>query len=203
MQKELFRQEQKRRLKQNARLKFKKDFLILKDCLQLIKRMKARKILIFLPLYYEPNLVRFRRILSKNCELFVPLMQDKSLKIVKLRLPFSKKRFGVLEPNNSFLSVRLDVAIVPVIGVDCMMKRIGHGQGFYDRFFANLKQEPRIIFVQSIEALSEVKLTKSHDIAAKFYLSPHKKYFKKEKKNDSTHRTYRRFSRHWDRIFAR
>ncbi|VUA74320.1 5-formyltetrahydrofolate cyclo-ligase [Campylobacter coli] len=82
-------------------------------------------------------------------------MQDKSLKIVKLRLPFIKKRFGVLEPMDSFLKTKIDIAIIPVIGVDRELKRIGHGQGFYDRFFENLNYKPLVIFAQSINAISE------------------------------------------------
>lgn len=203
MQKELFRQIQKRRLRQNTRSHYKKDYAIFKESLNIIKFYRTKNVLIFLPLQYEPNLVRFRRILSQNCKLFVPFMQDKSLKIVKLRLPFSKKRFGVLEPNNSFCQTSLDLAFVPVIGVDKNMKRIGHGEGFYDRFFANLKHKPLVVFVQSITALSGKKLTQEHDISAKFYLSPNRKYFKRDLKNDSINRIYRRFNRCGSWVFSR
>ncbi|WP_205590621.1 5-formyltetrahydrofolate cyclo-ligase, partial [Klebsiella pneumoniae] len=82
------------------------------------------------------------------------------------------------------------LAIVPVIGVDKNLKRIGHGQGFYDRFFANLKHKPLVVFVQSITALSGKKLTQEHDISAKFYLSPNRKYFQRDLKNDSINRIY-------------
>ncbi|HBD8784203.1 TPA: 5-formyltetrahydrofolate cyclo-ligase, partial [Campylobacter jejuni] len=97
-------------------------------------------------------------------------------KIVKLRLPFIKKRFGVLEPIDSFFKAKIDLAIVPVIGVDKNLKRIGHGQGFYDRFFENLNYKPHIIFVQSIDALSQNNLTQKHDISGKLYINPYKKY---------------------------
>ncbi|MCR2039574.1 5-formyltetrahydrofolate cyclo-ligase [Campylobacter helveticus] len=203
MQKELFRQVQKKRLKQNAKLHYKNDYFIFKECLRIIRFYKAKNVLIFLPLSYEPNLVRFRRILSQNCKLFVPFMQDKSLKIVKLRLPFFKKRFGVLEPNNSFFDTTLDVAFVPVIGIDKDMKRIGHGEGFYDRFFANLKHKPLVVFVQSITALSEKKITQEYDMSANFYLSPYRKYFKRDLKNDSINRIYRRFNRCGTWVFSR
>ncbi|EAC1884000.1 5-formyltetrahydrofolate cyclo-ligase, partial [Campylobacter jejuni] len=142
-------------------------------------------------------------ILNKNYKLFVPFMQDKSLKIVKLRLPFIKKRFGVLEPIDSFFKAKIDLAIVPVIGVDKNLKRIGHGQGFYDRFFENLNYKPHIIFVQSIDALSQNNLTQKHDISGKLYINPYKKYYKKERKNDRiTYRTYSRYSRTRYRIFS-
>ncbi|EAK2849602.1 5-formyltetrahydrofolate cyclo-ligase, partial [Campylobacter coli] len=144
-----------------------------------------------------------KHIFSKNHKLFVPFMQDKSLKIVKLRLPFIKKRFGVLEPMDSFLKTKIDIAIIPVIGVDRELKRIGHGQGFYDRFFENLNYKPLVIFAQSINAISEKKLTQEHDIAGEFYINPYKKYYKKDNKYDRiTYRTYNRYSRSWNRIFS-
>ncbi|MFX3626796.1 5-formyltetrahydrofolate cyclo-ligase [Campylobacter sp. LH-2024] len=201
MQKIHFRTLQKTKLKKYPNLHFKQDFQIFKECFYIIKKLKAKKILIFIPLAYEPNLVKFRHLLSKKCILFVPFMQDKSLKIVKLRLPFIKKRFGILEPMNSFLETKIDLAIVPVIGIDKNLKRIGHGQGFYDRFFANLHYKPNIIFTQSIHALSEKKITQNHDIMGEFYINPYRKYYRKENKNDRVNnRICIRYNRHRNRI---
>ncbi|RQD69312.1 5-formyltetrahydrofolate cyclo-ligase [Campylobacter hepaticus] len=202
MKKTEFRNLQKMRLLKHKKQNFKQDFKIFQECLKIIKLFKPKNILIFIPLDYEPNFLKFRHILNKNYKLFVPFMQDKSLKIVKLRLPFIKKRFGVLEPMNSFLKTKIDMAIVPVIGVDKNLKRIGHGQGFYDRFFENLNYKPHIIFVQSIDALSQYNLTQKHDISGKLYINPYKKYYKKERKNDrSTYRMYNRYNWTWCRIF--
>ncbi|MBM0636668.1 5-formyltetrahydrofolate cyclo-ligase [Campylobacter sp. VicNov18] len=204
MEKTDFRILQKTRLSKHKKSHFKQDFKIFKECLKIIKFFKAKNILIFIPLSYEPNLLKFRHILSKNYKLFVPFMQDKSLKIVKLRLPFIKKRFGVLEPMNSFLKTKIDIAIVPVIGVDKNLKRIGHGQGFYDRFFKDLNHKPHIIFVQSIDAFTQHNLTQKHDISAKLYINPYKKYYKKERKNDRiTYRAYNCRSWSWYRVFDR
>lgn len=203
MQKQIFREKQKKQLKKHILFKFKQDFRVFKECFILIKKLKAKKILLFTPLAYEPNLLRFRNKLGKNHQIFVPFMQNESLKIVKFRLPLTRKKFGVFEPNNSFLSVKIDTAVVPVIGVDKAFKRIGHGWGFYDKFFANLKYKPLIIFTQSIDGLNEKILTQKHDIMGKFYINPYKKYYRKESKNDSNRScSYRRYSRHWGRIFS-
>ncbi|TKX32764.1 5-formyltetrahydrofolate cyclo-ligase [Campylobacter aviculae] len=203
MQKTHFRELQKIRLKQHKKFYFKQDFRIFKECFKLIKKFKARKILIFIPLDYEPNLIKFRHLFSKKCTLFVPFMQDKSLKIVKLRLPFVKKRFGILEPMDSFLKTKIDLAIIPVIGIDRDLKRIGHGQGFYDRFFGNLNYKPYIIFTQSIHAFSERKITQKHDVSGEFYINPYRKYYRKESKNDRTNNCiYSRYNRSWNRIFS-
>ncbi|TQR33059.1 5-formyltetrahydrofolate cyclo-ligase [Campylobacter sp. MIT 99-7217] len=203
MDKENFRKEQKQRLKNHAQKRFHFDFKIYKEITKIIKNTKSKNILIFIPLPYEPNLLRFRKNLSKNCILFVPFMQDKSLKMVKLRMPFKKGDFGVRQCANSFAKVKIDLAVVPVIGVDKNFKRIGHGKGFYDRFFAELSYEVKIIFIQSIDALTNQSLTQDHDIKADFYINPYKKYFKKELRYvNNTYCIYRRYHRRWDRIFS-
>lgn len=49
-------------------------------------------------------------------------------------------------------------------------------------FLKNLNYKPHIIFVQSIDALSQNNLTQKHDISGKLYINPYKKYYKKERK---------------------
>ncbi|NDJ27900.1 5-formyltetrahydrofolate cyclo-ligase [Campylobacter sp. MIT 12-8780] len=201
--KEEFRKLQKSKLIQLQKYFFRHDFAVFKECLQLIKNTKAKNVLIYLPLTYELDLYKFRHEFSKNCQLFVPFMQDESLKVIKLRLPFYKKRFGVKEPKNSLMSVRIDLAIVPVLGVDKSFKRIGHGKGFYDRFFASLKYKPLIVFVQATQGFSQIKLSQEHDIQGDFYLNPFKKFYKKELKNaDNFNCIYRRYHRRRDWVYS-
>lgn len=203
MNKENFRSKQKYILK-NQTKRFKKDFLVFQEIFKIIKKNKVKNILLYIPLKYEINLYKFRNKLNKNHNLFVPFMQDKSLKIVKLRLPFYKKRFDILEPRNSLLKAKIDLAIIPTIGIDKDFKRIGHGNGFYDRFFANLSYKPMIIFIQNTNSISLNKITNSYDIEGDFYINPYKKYFKKENKNDNTRiSNYKWYNLRWNnRIFS-
>lgn len=196
MQKEIFRKSQKERLKIFAKRAFKRNFYIFNEVQKICKEKKFKNILLFLPLEYEPNLLRFRHKFSKNFRLFVPFMQDKSLKMVKLRLPFEKKAFGVMESKNSLAKIKIDVAIVPVIGVDKNLRRIGHGNGFYDRFFDKLAYKPCVIFVQIINAFSQTCITQNHDIKGHFYINPKKKYMR----IDNAFRTYRTYSRYSGRL---
>ena len=99
-------------------------------------------------------------------------MQGDSFKIVKYRLPLQKKRFNILEPNNSFLKPnRLDLAIVPVVGVDAINKRIGYGKGMYDRFFYRLKYKPKIVFIQLELCKSKEILSDNYDIEADYIIT--------------------------------
>ena len=190
MDKENFRIKQKIKLKNKISISYKKDFLTFKEVNTIIQKFKIKNILIYIPLNYEINIYKFRRQLSKKCKIFIPFMQDKSLKIVKLRLPLFKKRFGILEPRNSLFDAKIQLAIVPIVGIDKDFKRIGHGNGFYDRFFGSLNYKPIIIFTQNIKGISKDKLTNSYDIKGDFYINPENKYYKKEIKNDNKYNAH-------------
>jgi 5-formyltetrahydrofolate cyclo-ligase len=99
-------------------------------------------------------------------------MQGESFKIVKYRLPLYKKRFGIKEPNNSFFKAKkIDLAIIPIVGIDAVGKRIGFGKGMYDRFFCNLSYKPTMVFTQLILCKSEKILSESYDIQADYIIT--------------------------------
>ncbi len=116
----------------------------------LLRRLRARRILLFIPLKDEPNVLQLCRLRSrKKREFFSTFMQNQSLKIVKLARPFSRAAFGVRESSarcehgwharGSAAGLRgLDVAVVPCVGADGALGRIGRGMGFYDRLFERL-----------------------------------------------------------------
>lgn len=78
MQKTSFRTLQKNRLAQHKKLKFKQDFIVFKECFNLIKKTKAKNILIFIPLGYgqiysnlDIFLVKIINFLSHLCKIKV------------------------------------------------------------------------------------------------------------------------------------
>ena len=133
---------------------------------------------------------------------YVPFMVGESFKMVPYRLPLTQGNFGVSEPNITLLNIKkVDVAIVPVVGVDTDAKRIGFGKGMYDRFFSTLTQKPVIIFVQLDECICNEKITDEYDVQADIYITPKSiKYRKPNVRSDSLRRwnSYRQRS---DRIF--
>ena len=99
-------------------------------------------------------------------------MQGESFKIVKYRLPLYKKKFGIKEPNNSFFKAqKIDLAIIPVVGIDKLGKRIGFGKGMYDRFFDKLGYKPIMVFTQLILCKSGQILSLDHDIQADYIIT--------------------------------
>ena len=147
-----------------------------------------KKILLFIPLENEPD-IRWviNKLRKEKKTIFVPFMQDLSFKMVKYSLPLKKKKFSIFEPHNKQeTKEKIDLAIVPVVGVDSEFKRIGFGKGMYDRFFSKLKYKPKIVFVQIRPCISHHSLSDEYDIKADEYIS-----FNTRRKNDN--RNYSRF----------
>lgn len=149
----------------------------------LICHTKVRSLLLYvsLPIEVSTNglIATCRR---KKLKVYVPFMEGISFKMVEWRLPLEKKRFNIKEPKNSLaVKPKIDFAIVPVIGVDGALKRIGFGKGMYDRFFASLKPKPPVAFVQKEFCMTPTHLSEAHDIGADIYLTPNKTIIKRGK----------------------
>lgn len=155
-------------------LKYYKNKIIFKKLEKFTKQSDSKNILLYIPLGIEvdvkPLINSLRK--RKDTTVYVPFMQGESFKIVKYRLPLHKKRFGIKEPNNSFFKARkIDLAIVPVVGVDKLNKRIGFGKGMYDRFFDKLGYKPIMVFTQLILCKSEKILSDNYDIQADYIIT--------------------------------
>ncbi|MBN2965321.1 5-formyltetrahydrofolate cyclo-ligase [Sulfurospirillum sp. T05] len=172
--KEEFRARCLQKLKHHAlRNKLRQDHAVLTKLALLLKDVKGKTILCYLPLKHEVNITKLMRSLRPDNRLLVPFMEGVSFKVVKFRLPIKKKRFSVLEPQNSqMIFSKIDIAIVPVVGVDGALRRIGHGKGMYDRFFSSLKCHPIVIFVQGADCFTTQHVGDAHDVQADFYITP-------------------------------
>ncbi len=154
--------------------KYYKNKIIVKKLEKFIKESESKNILLYIPLGIEvdvrPLIKTLRK--KKNINVYVPFMEADSFKIVKYRLPLNRKKFNILEPNNSFLKPnKIDVAVVPVVGIDSLNKRIGYGKGMYDRFFDRLSYKPTIIFTQLILCKSKKVLSDNYDIQADYIIT--------------------------------
>jgi 5-formyltetrahydrofolate cyclo-ligase len=155
---------------------YKKDHLVLQKLYREIQQSKAEKIMLYLPLGTEVNLYPLIQQLRKEKKiLYVPFMEGKSFRLVKYRLPLEKKRFGIKEPKNSrqYRMKKLDMAIVPIVGMDATCRRVGFGKGMYDRFFEKeIKNINKVVFVARQLCYSGEIVTDHHDVTADMIIVP-------------------------------
>jgi len=147
-----------------------------------LKNIKNKKILFYIPMSLESNITKTINKLRKKCDIYTPFMVEQSFKMVPFRLPLKKKKFGIYEAGNTLRDIKkIDIAIVPVVGVDGNLQRIGFGKGMYDRFFAKLKKKPYIIFVQTKMCYTKKFICDDYDIACDLLITPHVRIQNKEK----------------------
>ncbi len=164
-----FRKSCIRRLEFSSRfLKFYKDKKTVKKLKKFIDIYKPKNVLLYIPMGLEVDVLPLINDLRKQqINVFVPFMVGDSFKVVKYRLPLQIKKFGIKEPKNSFcVHKNIDLAIVPVVGVDKECKRIGFGKGMYDRFFYRLNYKPTIVFTQLTLCKANESLSNQYDIQA-------------------------------------
>ena len=169
-EKERFRKHCLKRLRKASNQgTYKKDKYIVSLLNKLISQNNAQTIMLYIPLGIEVDvmpLIREQR--RKKRQLYVPFMEGKSFRLVKYRLPLNNKQFGIKEPNDSkqYRKKNIDIAIVPIIGMDSTFRRVGFGRGMYDRFFEKTKDIKKVIFVTRELCYSKNIVTNDYDLKA-------------------------------------
>ena len=162
---------------------YRQDKIINRRLYLYIHKIKAKTIMLYIPLKIEVNIYGLINNLRREKKVvLVPFMEGKSFRLVKYRLPLEKKQFGVKEPKNSNrYKNKIDLAIVPIIGTDRSLRRVGFGKGFYDRFFEkNHKSISKILFVGRERCVSSEIITDDHDVKGDFYITPKNSVFKRK-----------------------
>lgn len=164
--------------------------------LALLNQIPSKNVLFYWPMGHEADVRKSVHTIRKQGKVFLPFMQESSFKMVPFRLPLKKKKFGILEPGNSLKTInKIDVAIVPIVGVDADGRRIGFGKGMYDRFFPTLRNTPIIIFIQTELCMSNEKICDDYDIKADILLTPRYSYAAL-RTNNVKRNTFRRWRGH-------
>jgi len=155
---------------------YSKDKKVLDDLYRYIISVKAENIMLYLPLKMEVNIYSLIIKLRKEKKnLYVPFMEGASFRLVKYRLPLRKKRFGIKEPLDSkqYRIKQIDLAIVPIVGVDVTHRRVGFGKGMYDRFFEkNKKNINKTVFVARELCYAKEIVTDHYDVKADMIFTP-------------------------------
>ncbi|MDQ7047074.1 MAG: 5-formyltetrahydrofolate cyclo-ligase [Sulfurovum sp.] len=177
MDKKAFRKDCLKRLRKTAVLgSYTKDKNISSLLYRHIIKNNAQNVMLYLPLAMEVNLYPLiLRLRKEKRKLYVPFMEGASFRLVRYRLPLFQKKFGIKEPKDSkqYRKKQIDIAIVPIVGVDVTRRRVGFGKGMYDRFFEkNKKNIKQVVFVARGLCYSKEIVTDSYDIKADMILTP-------------------------------
>lgn len=172
--KESFRRNCLKKLKESQTHNKKyRDKLVNSQIISLLKNKKGLNVLMYWPLDLEVDIRKSLYEIRKNNHVYLPFMEEISFKMVPFRLPLSRKKFNIYEAGNSFKNIiKIDVAIIPAVGVDRRSRRIGFGKGMYDRFFEKLKKDPYKIFIQSQICYSKKDICDDHDISCDMLITP-------------------------------
>jgi len=155
---------------------YRKDKFVIQRLYQLIRTLKAQRIMLYLPLSNEVNIYPLiRRLRQEGKILYVPFMEGKSFRLVKYRYPLRVKRFGVKEPLDSkqYRIKQIDIAVVPIVGMDATCRRVGFGKGMYDRFFEKeIENIKNVVFVARTLCYSGTVVTDHYDVKADMVIVP-------------------------------
>ena len=158
---------------------YKLDKMVCKQLSREIEHRRSKVIMLYIPLKIEVNISSLIRELRRERKIvLVPFMEGESFSLVKYRLPLKIKKFGVKEPPYSKRYYnKIDLAIVPVIGIDKRFRRVGFGKGFYDRFFEkNHKNIKEVLFVGRKNCISSEVITDDYDVKGELYITPKNSY---------------------------
>ena len=171
MTKQHFRKKSLQRLK---RLSWQRRYLADKQInsmlYHMIKSRGAKRVMLYIPLRMEVDVMPLiRKLRREGILVLVPFMEGESFRLVKYRLPLQTKKYGVKEPKFSkqYRRKTIEFAIVPIVGTDRTLRRVGFGKGMYDRFFARYRQDIKeIVFIQRVLCQSKVTITDDYDVGA-------------------------------------
>jgi 5-formyltetrahydrofolate cyclo-ligase len=149
------------------------SYLLNRKLMKELKRLKGKDILFYYPLAMEANILKVLIKMRQTSNVYLPFMEGESFKMVPFRLPLKKKKFGIFEAGNTHRNInKIDIAIVPAIGVDGNLQRIGFGKGMYDRFFPTLNKRPYTIFIQKEFCYTKELICDEYDIKCDLLLTP-------------------------------
>ena len=108
----------------------------------------GRRIAVYIAHDHEADPRSIVRLARRNrCELYLPSIADYRRRRMEFRLyagdaQLRLNRYGIAEPERTARRIavrRLDLILVPLVGVDPRGTRLGTGAGFYDRCLHHLR----------------------------------------------------------------
>lgn len=173
--KEILRKKMKQRLsRQKKSERRKKSRLIQKKVFSQKEFLSSRCVMLFVSKGTDEvdtgPIIKKALNMGKKVALPVTLIREKSIKPVELedfKRGLKKGPYGIYEPresrHNRPVNVKdIDLVIVPGLAFDKRNNRLGHGQGYYDRFLRSLPANtPKIGLGFRFQLLKHIPTTSS------------------------------------------
>ena len=138
-----------------------------------IQNRYLKRILLYQSIDNEPSIKETIELAwQKDIEVYIPKFISKEKMIIN-RLSknssHSKNKFGIKESNDldTVELNEIDLAVLPLVGIDINGFRLGYGGGYYDRFFnqgSELSRKPFIIGTGYAFQILEVSFAEGHDL---------------------------------------
>ena len=138
-----------------------------------IQNRDLKRILLYQSIDNEPSIKETIELAwQKDIEVYVPKVISKEKMIInRLRKnsSYSKNKFGIKESNDldTVELAEIDLAVLPLVGIDINGFRLGYVGGYFDRFFnqrSELSRKPFIIGVGYAFQILEVSFAEGHDL---------------------------------------
>ena len=115
-----------------------------------LKKYKKKKIGGYFPINYEFDCLEILKKLSKqNFQISLPIMRKGNQMDFfswDFNQPLMINNVGIPEPT-SLKIIYPDIFLVPIVGFDKNLYRLGYGGGYYDRYIARMKKVKNIITI--------------------------------------------------------
>ena len=120
-----------------------------------------------MPINYEydcSNLLKFLEI--KNFTICLPVIKNNfemNFHKYSFQNPLKINKLGIPEPINLSNKITPDLILVPLVGFDKDLNRLGYGGGFYDRYFeknTKLKKIIKIGLAFSFQKIKKIPINK-------------------------------------------
>ena len=138
-----------------------------------IQKRDLKRILVYQSIDNEPSIKETIELAwQKGIEVYIPKVVSKEKIIInKLRRnsSYSENKFGIKESDDldTVALNEIDLAVLPLVGIDINGFRLGYGGGYYDRFFnqgSELSKKPFIIGTGYAFQILEVSFAEGHDL---------------------------------------
>lgn len=158
---------------------------LIQNTINIIKKLNPRCIHCFLPIQTKQE-INTNPIIeycwSKNIHVVVPIsnFDEGTLKSAEFSPNTETKitKNNIIEPSKPVWQEDhdIDLVITPLLAFDIKGYRVGYGKGFYDRFFASLRNDVKRVGISLFSPCEEIENINEYDIPLTHCITPKKIY---------------------------